>query len=92
MAITAEQKEKILDIDVFDGDFGDSGDTILADKIVKARKAHRCIICKEQIITGDYYRTITHICDGELNTNKYCIPCLLSMMDNEHENGCEGGD
>ena len=90
MEMTAEQAEKILDIDVFDGDFGDYRDTILANKIVKARKTHRCILCEEPIITGDYYRIITHICDGELNTNKYCMTCLLSMM--EEDDDCEGGE
>ena len=45
-------KESVLAFDPFEGDFDEQGDTILSDKIVKARKERKCSHCSNVVAKG----------------------------------------
>ena len=44
-------------------------------KVVKARKAHRCVECKETIQPGHLYERAFAIGDGRCETTKTCARC-----------------
>jgi hypothetical protein len=72
-------EQKILLYDPFADDFGNYGDKILKDKLVKARKENTCFICGETIHKGDTIRSITTIYEGEIGTARYCTKCCEAM-------------
>ena len=46
-----------------------------SDKMVKARKAHRCCECRESIPVGDTYHYACGKSDGDFWTNATCATC-----------------
>ena len=68
--------ENALSFDLFEGDFGDQGDKILRDKIVKARKPGECHICGQQVKPGTMIRSLTArwAADG-LMSYRTCAEC-----------------
>lgn len=69
-----------LDFDPFEGDFGSPGDRALSDKIVTARKEHKCFHCAGPILPTTKYRAKAEIVDGSLHTFKWCEPCCGAMV------------
>ena len=45
------------------------------EKIVTARKDHRCCECHETIGAGEKYEHVRGMWDGVFSTYKTCIPC-----------------
>ena len=64
-----------IDMDV--SDFSE----ILFEKIVKARKEHRCHECYTTIKCGDEYYKEKSLYDGTISTHKTCMDCK-SIRDN----------
>lgn len=77
--------EPALRFNPFPDDFGEQGDKILQDKIVKSRKAHDCHHCKGGILKGDLVRSRTDVFDGEIATYRWCNTCtsLMARLDDE---------
>jgi hypothetical protein len=51
------------------------------DKVVKARKEHKCCECREPIKKGDSYEYVKTLYDGYWDTYKTCIPCTRIRRD-----------
>lgn len=79
MGPAKDYKEKVLEFDPFDGDFGEQGDTILSDKIVKARKERKCSHCSNVVAKGEYVRSMSAKFDGELMSYTWCSACCDLM-------------
>jgi len=71
---------KPTDYDPFDGDFGDCGDTILSDKMVKGRKEHNCGHCKGLIEKGEMHRNLNAKFEGQLMSYRWCADCCTAMV------------
>lgn len=83
-----KMKEKYndsLDFNLFEGDFGDSSDTQLTNKIVKVRKEHECHICSNKTQVGSYARYDVWIFDGEFMKYYVCQDCLDAIVQYENE-------
>ena len=74
-----ETIQKILSVDMFEGDFGSPGDKILSDKIVKARKVRPCFLCGNDIDNGSKIRTLSAVFDGKLMSYAWCNLCCMAM-------------
>lgn len=75
-----------LSADPFAGDFGDQGDRVLKDKIVKCRKPGPCHDCAQQIQPGEVARSMAAVFDGELMNFRWCNLCCAAMAkDGEDE-------
>ena len=48
----------------------------LKQKIVTARKTHKCGECHREISSGEQYEYYTGVLDGEIGTEKTCMDCL----------------
>lgn len=68
-----------LEFDLFAGDFGDSDDVELNNRIVTARKEYTCFICYGDIAKGEVHRSATHKFDGELMAYRICNECCKAM-------------
>jgi hypothetical protein len=51
------------------------------EKVVKARKTHRCCECRRDIIKGETYKTISGKWDGMILMYKMCSDCK-SLIEN----------
>jgi len=49
----------------------------------KARKAHKCLACREAIRAGDTYRYSSGVFDGSGFDHKHCVRCwrTIDMLD-----------
>lgn len=72
--------EKILNTDLFAGDFGEPGDRTLSNKMVVAAKEHKCGHCKGPIAKGERHRSFTEIFDGELFNGRLCAECCSACV------------
>ena len=63
-----------MDCSCFDAEI-DGFSTALSDKIVTARKSHRCGECHCAILKGQQYRTETILYDRVVDTHKTCLDC-----------------
>ena len=70
-----------LDFDPFQGDFGNRGDRVLNDAMVKARKPHTCFHCNGPIAVGEMHRSRSDIADGEFMSFRWCAECCQAMVD-----------
>ncbi|KFK94575.1 MULTISPECIES: hypothetical protein [unclassified Serratia (in: enterobacteria)] len=69
-----------LDFDLFQGDFGEPGDSELSNSIVKGRKEHSCFICSGGILKGENHRRAVWKFSGELHTYRCCNACCVAMI------------
>lgn len=53
----------------------DGGPDCFKEKVVTARKKHRCDECYKDILPGEKYEYVTGIWDGEPSTYKTCLDC-----------------
>jgi len=53
----------------------DNSATILSDKVVMARKDHKCYECRRVIKKGEQYEYVSGLCDGDFFTHKTCTDC-----------------
>lgn len=69
--------------DPFAGDFGDTHDRTMRDKIVTFRFAHDCCLCPATISKGETGRSLTMFwADGSparVATYRYCRACTEAM-------------
>lgn len=72
-------------IDV-DYDSGDGTVTMLKDKMVTARKEHKCHECRAIIPKGEQYKLHVYRWDGRFEEHKTCIGCLSIIK--EMFSGC----
>lgn len=77
--IDEEYKKLVLEFDPFDGDFGEQGDTVLSDKVVKVRKERTCSHCDSLVKIGEYARSMSAKFDGELMSYTWCSECCDLM-------------
>ena len=70
-----------LDYDPFSDDFGDYGDKTLSNKMVIARKIHKCFNCMGDIQKGEKHRNMVDVIDGEIYSYRWCAKCCNAMMD-----------
>jgi len=75
-----ERDAKILNTDLFAGDFGEPGDRTLSNKMVVAAKRHQCGHCKGPIEKGERHRCFTKLFDGEMMTGRVCAGCCEAMV------------
>jgi len=68
-----------LYFDLFDGDFGEPGDSELSNKIVKGRQNYRCFVCEGPITPGELHRYSVWKF-GEINTFRSCNECCKAMV------------
>ena len=73
-------KYKPTDYDPFDGDFGECGDKIFSDKMVKGRKEYTCGHCKGAIAKGQIHRSLNAKFYGELIMYRWCADCCTAMV------------
>ena len=64
-----------MDCTLSGGDY-DEVCTTLQNKIVKARKAHKCGECNKEIANGDSYEAQNLVCDGFFFWAKTCLDCV----------------
>jgi len=93
-----ERNEKIaqfgeaLDIDMFEGDFGDQGDTCLENRLVIAKKDHigGCSECGGDCLKGSVNRVMkwAFAVDGFMSY-RYCEKCMKAMIDEYNNDGCD---
>ena len=89
-----ERNEKIaqfgeaLDINIFEGDFGDQGDTCLENKLVIAKKDHigGCSECHGDCLKDSVNRVMKWAFDQDgFMSYRYCEKCLTDMINELHE-------
>lgn len=76
---TKEELDDCLDFDLFQGDFGEPGDTELSNKIVKGRSKYICFICDGDIQPGEIHRYTTWKF-SEIMTYRCCNECCAAMV------------
>lgn len=72
-------EEDALKYPLFQDDFGEPGDRELQDKIVTARKPHKCCECLSEITVGMRYRLHVGIYSSELHRYHFCDACCEAM-------------
>lgn len=77
--VSQDYMDKVLEFNPFEGDFGEQGDRVLSDKVVKARKERKCSHCSSLIQKGDYVRSMSAKFDGELMSYAWCSECCDLM-------------
>jgi hypothetical protein len=55
---------------------GDGSLEVIEDKVVKARKDHRCVECRETIAKGQKHEYIKGLWDGRFDTFRTCLSCV----------------
>ena len=84
-----ERDEKIaqfadaLDVDMFEGDFGDQGDTCLENKLIIAKKDHigSCSGCGGDCLKGTVNRVMKWAFEQDgFMSYRYCESCMNEMM------------
>lgn len=74
-------EDMVLQSDPFDGDFGDSDDRTLMDKIVVARKSKTpCSYCFSPTVSGTKIRVRTDVIDGEIQHYRWCHECCHAFV------------
>ena len=81
--------EKILNTDLFAGDFGEPGDRTLSNKMVVAAKKHPCGHCKGHIAKGERHRCFVELFDGEIVTGRVCAECCAAIVKDCDEDGID---
>lgn len=74
-----EYRDRVLEFDPFEGDFGDQGDLVLSDKVVKVRKERTCSHCGSLVKIGEYARSMSAKFYGELMSYTWCTECINLM-------------
>lgn len=74
-----DEQDSALDFDLFSGDFGESGDCELSNKIVKGRQKYTCFVCHGDIQPGEIHRYTTWKF-SEIHTYRCCNECCKSMV------------
>ena len=82
MSITTNKQDldSALDFDLFEGDFGEPGDTELSNKIVTGRGEYKCFVCRSKILKGEIHRSATWKFDGEIMSYRCCNECCVAMV------------
>ena len=76
-----------LTFDAFEGDFGYGDECTIKNKIVKAKKEHKCHNCNEKILKGEKNRIMVEKVNGELMTFRWCALCCVAMICDEESGG-----
>lgn len=76
-----------LCVNPFEGDFGDSRDKILPNKIVITTKESECFLCHKKILKGEKTRGLCAIFDGDLMSYRWCSECCHAMSISQKDNG-----
>lgn len=85
--ITEEERDFIiLETDMFEGDFGEQGDRVLSNKMVVARKEHKCSHCSGTIDKGERHRHQKGIY-GDFMEHRWCGDCCDLMVLCELDDG-----
>lgn len=80
MTTNKHDLDSALDFDLFEGDFGEPGDTELSNKIVTGRGEYKCFICYGTILKGEVHRSAKWKFDGELMLYRCCNECCVAMV------------
>lgn len=74
-------------------DFGGEYSTLLSERVVRARKEHRCTECRACITVGELYTRRSSVYDGHLSAQKLCAECARDEKEfaSEHGVGWFGG-
>jgi hypothetical protein len=77
----ADREARALACDPFAGDYGGSGsgDRVLSDKIVTARKGGECHCCAQEVQPGTRVRSRAEVYDNELMSFRWCAICTGFM-------------
>lgn len=78
-----------LGLDPFDGEFGNSEDVTLSDKMVRARKEHRCFWCSEIIKLKELHRYRVDKIDGKICTYRWCADCCTAIIADIKSGTCD---
>lgn len=85
--------EDALNFDPFEGDFGDSSECTLKNKIVVARKEHTCHICNGTIKVGELSRNMVQMFEGQIGSWYFCQECCIAMTKIfEHNDNIDNDD
>lgn len=80
-----KNEKQALEVDPFEGDYGDSTDAVLKNLIVTVRKERPCSFCRRMIKAGERARSMTSLLDGEIMSHVFCDRCLNDMIAVEFE-------
>ena len=80
-------EDDVLAYDPFQGDFGNSDDRTLKDKMVTARKGGECHMCAGNIVPGERIRSRSDIFDGQMMYFRWCNACCRAMADSWEDEG-----
>lgn len=69
-----------LHFNPFEGDFGEPGDRVLSDAMVKARKPYHCSHCGGPVVIGELHRARTDVICGDLMRWRWCALCCEAMV------------
>jgi hypothetical protein len=81
MPMTAKQRADCLAYDPFNGDFGDSNDRTMGDRIVRFRRPHWCHGCALRIAPGAEGRLTDKFWwdDHAVRSYRWCLDCCLAQ-------------
>jgi hypothetical protein len=60
--------------------------TTLRSSLVHTRKPHRCTGCFEQLLVKDLAHIWVGLCEGEFQSNYFCLSCLMFINSSLNEN------
>lgn len=77
---------RILNYPLFEGDFGDPNDRIIANKMVIAAKNHQCSNCFGTIVKNERHRHHVGMYGGKSPFHyRYCSECCKAMAEFDEE-------
>lgn len=69
----------VLQYPLFQDDFGEPGDVVMKDRIVRGRKEFTCCECGDTIDIGTLQRYHVGKYGGDLLTYRFCEQCCVAM-------------
>lgn len=72
-------EQKCLDLNPFEGDFGEPGDKTLSDKIVTLRNPRECNLCGQTAKPGTRCRVQVKVFTRKLEPYTWCEECCSAM-------------
>ena len=85
--MTEKEKSDCLSCNPFEGDFGNSSDRILENKIVKGRAEVVCHLCGRKTVPGTSHRTMKAVFDGQFMSFRWCEECCKAMALSWYDDG-----
>ena len=80
-------EQKCLDVNPFEGEFGDPGDKTLSKKIVTLRKPRECNLCGQTAKVETRCRVQVEVFAEKLESYTWCEECCSAMAESWTDQG-----